>query len=130
MYSEKVISHNLEAFAAQEGWMPNYHSIAQIQEFDAYVKTLIKTESNSKTSYVTMTKNITQKRFQEIQRWIENEQVLCSLDNTYWETRYAYVCCPAEAPIWMGDYSFKPVSEVKIGDEVIGSRKETDKEGP
>lgn len=29
-------------------------------------------------------------------------------------------CNPGEAPIWMGDLTFKPISEVKIGDEVIG----------
>jgi hypothetical protein len=29
-------------------------------------------------------------------------------------------CNTPEAPIWMGDYSFKPISEVQSGDEVIG----------
>lgn len=32
-------------------------------------------------------------------------------------------CNPPEAPIWMGDLSFKPLGEVKIGDEVIGWNK-------
>ncbi len=31
-----------------------------------------------------------------------------------------YNCNPAEAPIWMGDYSFKPLGRVEPGDEVIG----------
>lgn len=30
------------------------------------------------------------------------------------------LCNPAEAPIWMGDYSFKSLGEVREGDEVIG----------
>lgn len=30
------------------------------------------------------------------------------------------LCTPAETPIWMGDYSFKPISEIVVGDEVIG----------
>src|ERR1700744_1438035 len=29
-------------------------------------------------------------------------------------------CNTPEAPIWMGDYSFKPIGEVQVGDEVIG----------
>lgn len=29
-------------------------------------------------------------------------------------------CTPSESPIWMGDFSSKPISEVKVGDEVIG----------
>jgi predicted phosphoadenosine phosphosulfate sulfurtransferase len=31
-----------------------------------------------------------------------------------------YNCNPAEAPIWMGDYSFKPIARVQPGDTVIG----------
>lgn len=37
-------------------------------------------------------KEITQKRANEIRRWIENEQALCSLDSNYFETRYAWIC--------------------------------------
>lgn len=33
------------------------------------------------------------------------------------ERRY---CNPPEAPIWMGDLSFKPLGEVQVGDEVVG----------
>jgi DNA polymerase elongation subunit (family B) len=29
-------------------------------------------------------------------------------------------CNPPEAPIWMGDMTFKPLGDVKVGDEVIG----------
>jgi len=29
-------------------------------------------------------------------------------------------CCPPEAPIWMGDTTFKPIGAVQVGDEVIG----------
>ena len=32
-------------------------------------------------------------------------------------------CTPPESPIWRGDYSFGPIGEVKIGDELIGWRK-------
>lgn len=29
-------------------------------------------------------------------------------------------CTPPSAPVWMGDYSFKPIGEIRAGDEVIG----------
>lgn len=37
----------------------------------------------------------------------------------FWDFARRY-CNPPEAPIWMGDLSFKPLGEVRVGDEVIG----------
>ncbi|PWT73825.1 MAG: hypothetical protein C5B60_07690 [Chloroflexi bacterium] len=34
----------------------------------------------------------TEKRMREIRRWIENEQILCTFDSNYFETRYAFIC--------------------------------------
>ena len=92
MYSEKIILRNLDEFAAREGWMPAPHTFDQIEEFKHYVDSLTKIESNSRSSYVTLMRPITQKRRQEIWRWIENEQAMCGLDAGYFESRYAYVC--------------------------------------
>jgi hypothetical protein len=36
-------------------------------------------------------------------------------------------CTPPEAPVWMGDLSFKPIGEIKAGDTVIGWRRGTAK---
>ena len=47
--------------------------------------------SNSKGSWIDKVAPITEKRRAEIKRWIENEQVLCSLDYGYWRDNYAYV---------------------------------------
>jgi predicted phosphoadenosine phosphosulfate sulfurtransferase len=38
-----------------------------------------------------------------------------------------YNCNTAEAPIWMGDFSFKPIEKVQPGDEVIGWTSENGK---
>jgi hypothetical protein len=38
--------------------------------------------------------------------------------------RQEYECNPYEAPIWMGDFSFCPIGQVKVGDEVIGWRRD------
>jgi hypothetical protein len=92
MYCEKIVLRNLDEFAAREGWMPVYHSLEQVEEFKRYIDSLVKIESNSRSSYVTLQRPITQKRQKEIWRWIENEQALCGLDSGYFESRYAYVC--------------------------------------
>jgi len=92
MYSEKVILRNLDEFAAREGWMPVYHTFEQVEEFKKYIDSIVKIESNSRSSYIELTRTITEKRRQEIWRWIENEQALCGLDSSYFETRYAWVC--------------------------------------
>lgn len=93
MYSEQVVLRNLDEFAAREGWMPVYHTFDQVEEFKKYIDSLTKTvETNSRSSYITLTHPITEKRRQEIWRWIENEQALCGLDSGYFENRYAWVC--------------------------------------
>ena len=92
MYSEKIIIRNLDEFAAREGWVPRYHTYEEVRDFSAYIDSLIKMESNSKSSYISVVKKITNKRQKEIAQWIENEQVLCGLDSSYWEKNYAWVC--------------------------------------
>src|SRR5215469_3514310 len=92
MYSEKIVLRNVEEFAANAGWLPTYHSYDEIEEFRNYIDSFIKMDSNSKSSYISVVKPITAKRQKEIARWIENEQVLCGLDCSYWEKNYAFVC--------------------------------------
>jgi superfamily II DNA or RNA helicase len=38
-------------------------------------------------------------------------------------------CNPPEAPIWMGDFSFRPLGSVRVGDEVIGWAPKEGKKG-
>jgi hypothetical protein len=92
MYSERVVNSNIDAFAAEHGWCPTPHSFAEVQEFTEYINKIVKpVESNSKSTYYGLTRPITEKRRQEIWRWIENEQVLAGLDYKYWRDNYAYV---------------------------------------
>ena len=92
MYSEKLVSANLDQFALENAWMPTRHTFAEVQEFTEYINNLVKpVEENSKSTYYALTRPITEKRKQEIRRWIENEQVLCGVDYRYWRDNYAYV---------------------------------------
>ncbi len=79
-------------FARQEGWLPQPHTFAEVQEFTSYVDSLITKDSNSKNTYLTLKRPLTAKRQKEIQHWIENEQAMCALSSEYWESRFAYVC--------------------------------------
>ena len=53
----------------------------------------------------------------EDKAFMRNETLLSMLDYRYWAPRY---CNPPEAPIWMADLSFRPIGEVRPGDEVVG----------
>jgi hypothetical protein len=114
MYSEKIILRNLDAFAAREGWMPTPHTLDQVNEFKAYIDSLVKIETNSRSSYITLAHSITEKRRKEIWKWVENEQVLCALDSNYFDQCYAYVCNEA------GEiFKFKNRKSQEIFDTVI-----------
>jgi hypothetical protein len=94
MYSRKTIDKHLNYFSASEGWEPVYHSLAEVQDFIEYMKKITYKDdsSNSKNTYIRVKSGLTEKRIQEVQRFIQNEKVLCRLDSNYWESRYAYVC--------------------------------------
>lgn len=91
MYSQKVILQNLDSFASREGWMPIPHSLEQVKEFDDYIRSITTTTTNQRSSYYTLKANVTQSRARHIRRWIENEQAMCALDSSYFESRYAWV---------------------------------------
>lgn len=94
--------------------MPRRHSFAEVQNFIETINKLIKIESNSKNAYASLTRNITDRHVKEIRRFVENEQVLCCLDCSYWESNYAYVC-DEKAEI----YKFKPRLSQQIYNSVI-----------
>jgi hypothetical protein len=92
VYSAKVIQQNLEEFARREAWMPVYHTLDQVAEFKSYIDSITVKQSNSRTTQIALSSELTKRRADEIRRWIENEQVLCALDANYWMERYAYIC--------------------------------------
>jgi hypothetical protein len=91
MYSPAVIVRKLEEFEKKNGWMPVYHTVEWVEQFKAYIDSITKVDANSRNSYIDMTVKLTKARIDEIKRLVENEQVLCTLDSSYWETRYAYI---------------------------------------
>jgi hypothetical protein len=114
MYSQKIINNSLEFFEQENGWLPVYHSYGEVLEFTKYVDSLIKIESNSKSSYINLVKKISASRQVEIRRWIQNEQALCSMDNNYWTKNYAWVA-DEKGQI----FKFSPRKSQQVFDSVI-----------
>lgn len=92
MYSEKIIEQAIKDFRDREGWEPVRHTLSEVQEFKAYIASITQQQTNTRNSYIAVIKRLTEKRQKQIRRFIENEQVMCSLDSGYFETRYAYIC--------------------------------------
>jgi len=116
MYSQKIISKNLEEFARREGWVPVYHSTGQIEEFTEYIKSITEQAVGGRSLRISLKRAISSNRAKEIRRWIENEQVLCAFDSNYFEDRYAYVCNEA-AEI----FKFKNRKSQEIFDNIIAA---------
>jgi hypothetical protein len=91
MYAESVILEKLAEFTRANGWTPVYHSLQEVEEFKAYIASITKQDPNARNTYIEITTKLTKKREDEIRRWVQNEQVLCTIDSSYWETRYAYI---------------------------------------
>ncbi len=114
MYSNRIISANLEEAQRVLKREIVYHSYDQIVEFTKYIDTLVKIESNTKSSYISLCKKISSSRQNEIREWIENEQILCGLDNGYWESRYAWVA-DEKGQI----FKYKPRKSQEVFDSIV-----------
>lgn len=94
MYSPVVIAKTLDTFEAQNGWRPEYHTLGEVDEWKAYLESLVDIEENQagKSYYIKDGLRLTQARQKQIQKFIINEQFLCFADSAYWESRYAWIC--------------------------------------
>ncbi len=92
MYSKRIIQQKLDKYEKALGWAPYYHTIDQVREFKEYVAKVTTIESNSRNSYVRITKRLSTDKQRTLRMWIQNEQILCSIDAHYWLTRYAFIC--------------------------------------
>jgi hypothetical protein len=93
MYSSRIVIERIQDFASQKGnFLPIYHTYDEVLEFTEYVKSLIKKDENSKGAWITHVRRMSASKQQELVRWIQNEQVLCALDSSYWDRNYGWVC--------------------------------------
>lgn len=65
-----------------------------MKEFKEYVNkvtTVQKKSQNSKDSFIAINQRLTDGRQRQLRRWIQNEQMLCTIDAGYFLSRYAYI---------------------------------------
>lgn len=91
MYAKKIIDRKLDAFESQHHWRPVYHTVDQIKEFKEYIDGIVTIKSNTRNSYAAVTSMLTDKQKRRLKRWVQNEQIICSFDQHYWATRYAFI---------------------------------------
>jgi hypothetical protein len=93
MYSEKVVAATLDDFARRNGWMPEFHTVDEVDEFNQYIESIVDISENSRSRsiYWKNGKAPSEKRVQWIKRWIDNEQFCCFASAEYFVTRYAKI---------------------------------------
>lgn len=114
MYAERIIQQKIRDFAIRNGWEPTYHTVDQIRDFSAYLDSITASDSNSKNTYIRVNRRLSAQRLREIKRWIQNEQILCTVDESYFATRYAYIC-DEKGEI----FQFSPRVSQQVYDQVV-----------
>jgi len=84
MFSQRLALAKLEAISAKTGWIPEYHSLSQIDSFDSHFKELGKKADALGVDLESML------GYDEL-KWIDNEYRICAADYRYWSENYAYI---------------------------------------
>src|ERR1700744_947284 len=74
----------LEKISQQTGWIPEYHTLSQIDSFESHFKELGKKADATGQDLESML------GFDEMQ-FIDNELRICAADSRYWSKTYAYI---------------------------------------
>src|ERR1700679_1153231 len=92
MYSPVIIQKTLDDFEIHNNWRPRPHTLAEVEEFKDYIDRIVQIEKTQTSRYIDFRSDIrlTERRKNEIRKFITNEQFMCFADSEYWETRYAY----------------------------------------
>lgn len=93
MYSKKVIAKTLDDFTHRNGWRPQEHTLTEVQEFIAYIDSIVDMESNTVNRYFSWQKGKkpSDKRIEFINRFVLNEQFMCFASAEYFVSRYAKI---------------------------------------
>lgn len=84
MYAESIINERLEIASQELGYCPEYHSIAEVDEFIARIDASMKMDNTGKSFF---SRDLTPEEF----RFMQGERILCMCDAEYWLTRYAWL---------------------------------------
>ena len=84
MYSESIVNERLEIACNELGYMPEYHSVEEVDRFIANMDKAMKLDSANKPYFSRM---LSPAEY----RFIENEKILCASDAAYALTRYCWL---------------------------------------
>lgn len=107
MYDPGITSRAVAKVSERIGFELQYHSQPQIVAAKAVLNEMVDLDRGG------LKRNLAP----DEQRFIDNERTLCALDARYY---YANYCNPPEAPVWMADGTYKPIGEIRPGDQVVG----------
>lgn len=85
MYAQSRVLEKMSRFKDKYGWLPEYHSIEEVDKVNEYFTTLYTKGSDGEEYFDD--KSWTPK----LKRWVENERALCAMDFEYYLTRYHYI---------------------------------------
>jgi hypothetical protein len=84
VFSQRLAYSKLEQISQKTGWIPEYHTLSQIESFDSHFKELGKKADAAGKDLEELL------GFDEMS-WIDNEYRVCAADYRYWSENYAYI---------------------------------------
>lgn len=84
MFSRRMALAKLEEISKKTGWVPEYHSLSQIESFHSHFQELGRKSEESGQDLEAMLDY-------ESMQFIENEYRICAADYRYWSENYAYI---------------------------------------
>ena len=85
MFSETKVLEKLSRFKEKYGWIPQPHSVDEVDRVSAYIKSFGVKDAKGDTNY-------NDEDFpNKLKRWIQNERTLCAIDSSYFLTRYFWL---------------------------------------
>lgn len=84
MFSRRMALAKLEEISKKTGWVPEYHSLSQIESFHSHFQELGRKSEESGQDLEAMLDY-------DSMQFIENEYRICAADYRYWSENYAYI---------------------------------------
>lgn len=89
MFSARLVIHKLEALSKNTAWVPEYHSLSEIESFNSHFKAIGDRCERNNTDIETSLGP-------EELTWIDNEYKIAACDYRYWSTMYSYINASGE----------------------------------
>ena len=84
MFSQRLAQAKLEQISQKTGWIPEYHTVAYIESFEAHFKELGRKAEDADIDLESML------GYEELAH-IDNEYRICCADYRYWSENYAFI---------------------------------------